>query len=90
MEVFGGSVNVWIAPSAGRVTVRRSREPRCLACVARSRNGIFIRFPDRGIAGARPRRPSIAAGSTRDMRVTLMGSGRDHSTHIYYVIILIA
>lgn len=34
--------------------------------------------------------PSIATASTRDMRVTLMGSGRDHSTHIYYVIILIA
>lgn len=84
---------MWVAPSAGRDD-DGDRESRALQRVARFRNGCWIPSgsgSDRTVAArARSRRPSIAAGSTGDMRVTLMGSGRDHSTHIYYVIILIA
>lgn len=82
---------MWIAPSVpahGDTAVARfARVQR----VARFRNGCSIRFQiGASRPRARPRRPSIAERSARGMRVILMGSGRDHSTHIYYVIILIA
>lgn len=80
---------MWIAPSAGRDDTAIARfQGAAVSCdsemdAAPSGSGSERR-------DARSRRPSIAARSTRGMRVILMGSGRDHSTHIYYVIILIA
>lgn len=80
---------MWVAPSAGRDDTAISRVGGA-ACPLDSEMGATPSGSGSERRGARSRRPSIAAGSTHDMRVTLMGSGRDHSTHIYYVIILIA
>lgn len=74
-------------------TLGRTLRAHHLGAAVHRRGGFRgrIRFREQSVAARVPGdRRSPRDRIARGMRVTLMGSGRDHSTHIYYVIILIA